>query len=241
MKGAIRWMAGNHVAANILMFSLVVGGLLIGKNVKQEVFPEVDLDMVSIQVVYPGASPIEVEDGIIRPIELAISGVDNVKRIVANSNENVGLVSVEVVEKADPVQVWNDIKSEVDRIRTFPEEAEDPIISLVTNRREVMSLVVSGDASERALEETCERIRDDLLANPEITQVEISAVRPYEISVEVSETELRRYHLTLNQIASVIRRASLDLGGGLVKTEGAMFCCAPAKNGTGELNSTRLL
>jgi len=220
MKGPIAFMADNHVAANILMMIFIVGGLIIGGSIKQEVFPEFEMDMVTITVVYPGATPEEVEDAIVRPIELAISGINNIKQINAIARENVGTVNIEVIEGADADLVLQDAKSEVDRILTFPEEAEKPVITKVVNKREVITAIVYGDAGERALLEHAERTRDDLLANSNITQVEISGYRPYEISIEISENNLRKYNLRLTDVAQAVRRASLDLAGGTIRTEG---------------------
>ncbi|MDP8228263.1 MAG: efflux RND transporter permease subunit, partial [Candidatus Electryoneaceae bacterium] len=220
MNGAVKWMAGNHVASNILMLMLVVGGIVIGSSVKQEVFPEAELDMVSITVAYPGASPTEVEDGILQPLERAVSSVDNVKRMISNAGESVGSLSAEVIDGADTDQVLSDIKSEVDRITTFPENSEEPVVSKITNKKEVITLIIYGDVSERAIYEQAERVRDDLLAKPNISQALLKAVRPLEISVEISEENLRRYNLTLNMVAGIIRRSSLDMPGGSIKTEG---------------------
>ncbi|MBD3162995.1 MAG: MMPL family transporter [Candidatus Eisenbacteria bacterium] len=213
-------MAGNHVAANILMLVFLIGGLLMGRSIKQEVFPEFDLDIVNVTVAYPGATPSEVEDGIIRPIELAVSAVENVKQVRAVATEGVGNVSVEVIEGADADLVLQDVKSEVDRIQTFPEQAERPVIAMASNRNEVITLVVYGDASERSLRERAERIRDDLQAMEDVTQVELAAVRPYEISIEIPEANLRKYNLTLDRVAGIVRSASLDLAGGSIKSEG---------------------
>ncbi len=220
MNGAIKWMASNHVASNILMLILIVGGIVIGSSVKQEVFPEFELDMVNITVPYPGASPAEVEDGILQPLERAISGVDNVKRMIANAGEGVGNLVAEVMDGANIDEVLSDIKSEVDRITTFPQDAEEPIVAKATNKKEVITLIIYGDVSERALYEQAERVRDDLLAKPNISQASLKAVRPLEISVEISEENLRRYNLTLNVVAGIIRRSSLDMPGGSIKTEG---------------------
>lgn len=220
MKGSIKWFAGNHVAANILMFVFIIGGFLMAGRVDQEVFPEIQLDLVTVTMQYPGAGPLEVEDGIIRPIEQAIGGLENIKRINGTASEGRGVVSAELVEGANIDEVLNNIKSEVDRVQTFPDEAEDPVIAKVTNRREAISLVVYGDASDVALREHAERIQDDLLALPNITQVELAAIRPYEISIEIPEERLRSYNLTLNDVAGIVRQASLDLAGGSVKTEG---------------------
>ncbi len=220
LKGPIAFMAGNHVAANMLMLVFLVGGLMIGRSMKEEVFPEFELDMVSVTVTYPGATPEEVEDAIVRPVELAVSGIENVKRIRSAARENVGTVTLEILEGADTDQAVQDVKSEVDRILTFPEEAERPIIQKLTTRREVITLLVHGNVSERSLREHAERVRDDLQAMPNITQVEIAGARPYEISIEIPEENLRKYNLTLPQVTALVRAGSLDLAGGSIKAEG---------------------
>ncbi len=221
MKAAIRWMARNHVAANLLMFVLIVGGLVKGFSIKQEVFPEIDLDRVQVIVAYPGAGPEEVEEGIIRKIEENLTGVDGIKEITATAAEGVGVVTAEVASGEDVDRVLQDVKSEVDRIITFPEEAEKPVIAKLVSRSEVISVVVYGDVSERVLREQAEAVREDLLAMPGITQVDLGGVRPYEISIEIPEENLRRYGLTLDEVARRVRRASLDLPGGTIKTEGS--------------------
>ena len=220
MKKAIAWMAENHVAANLLMLVFVVGGLVIGPTVKQEVFPEVNLDVIKVQVIYPGASPEEVEEGIILKIEENISSVDGIKEVKAVASEGIASVFATVREDADADLVLQDIKSEVDRITTFPEDAEKPVISKLVTRREVISVAVYGDVPERTLREQAEMIRDELLRFDDITQVELSGVRPYEISIEVPEVNLRRYNLTLDRIAALVRAASLDLPGGAIKAKG---------------------
>ncbi len=220
IKGPIAYMANNHVAANILMLVLIIGGLLIGKSVKQEVFPEFDLDMIQISMVYPGATPAEVEDSLVRPIELAVSGVDNIKRVRATAVENSCSIIIEVIEGGDVDQIIQDVKSEVDRILTFPEEAEKPMITKMTNAREVISLLVAGDISASQLRSQAERVRDDLLAKSNITQVNLGGAPPYEISIEISEDNLRKYNLTLGRVAAIIKHSSLDLAGGSIKADG---------------------
>ncbi len=220
MKRALAWMAGNHVAANLLMLVFVVGGLLVGPTVKQEIFPEVVLDRIQVSVDYPGAGPEEVEEGIVLQIEDRISGIDGIEAIDSQAAEGRGTVTALVKKGADVDEVLADIKSEVDRITTFPEEAERPVITKLTNRNEVISLVVYGDAPALALRQQAEAIRDDLLALDGITQVELGGVRPYEISIEVDEATLRRYGLTLEEIARRIRAAAVDLPAGSVKAAG---------------------
>jgi len=217
MKDSIRWMARNHVAANLLMMVFFVGGLVMLRNLKQEIFPEVSLDTIQIAVPYPGASPEEVEDGIILKIEENLTGVDGIKEIEAQAREGMGVVYAVVREDSDPNLVLQDVKNAVDRIITFPEDAEKPIISKLLNRREVLSVVVYGDLSERSLRELAESIREELLQRPNITQVDLGGVRPYEISVEIPEETLRRYNLTLEEVARRIRQASFDIPGGRIK------------------------
>ncbi|WP_027716504.1 efflux RND transporter permease subunit [Desulfuromonas sp. TF] len=223
MKGAVQWMTRNHVAANLLMLVLVLGGLLNGPSIKQEVFPEVTLDRIQVQVAYPGAGPEEVEEGILLKVEENLTGVDGIKEIKSLAAEGMGIVTAEIYAGEDADRVLQDIKSEVDRIITFPEDAEKPVISKLLNRQEVISVVVYGEVSERSLREQAEAIRDELLELPDITQVDLGGVRPYEISIEIREENLRRYNLTLEQVAQRIRRASLDLPGGTIKTEGGQI------------------
>ena len=156
MKAAIRWMAKNHVAANILMLVLIIGGMVKGFSIKQEVFPEVDLDRIQVSVAYPGAGPEEVEEGILRKIEESLTGVDGIKEITSSAAEGIGVVTAEIETGEDPDRVLQDVKSEVDRIVTFPEDAEKPVISKLVSRSEVISVVVYGDVSERVLREQAE-------------------------------------------------------------------------------------
>ena len=220
MNSAIRWMANNHVAANLLMVVLVVGGLIKGLGIKQEIFPETSMDKVTISVSYPGAGPEEVEEGILLKVEDSLTGIDGIDEITSTAREGIGTVVAEIRTGEDVNLILQDIKSEIDRIDTFPEDAEKPVVSKVLNVREVASIVVYGNTTERALREQAEIIREELLADPRITQVELSGVRPYEIAVEIPEGKLRQYNLTLDQVAGILKQASLDLPGGNIKTSG---------------------
>ena len=213
-------MANNHVVANLLMFVLIAGGLIKAYSIKQEIFPEIDLDRIQVSVVYPGAGPEEVEEGIILQIEESVSGVDGIKELDSKALEGVGSVIAVIRTGEDANRVLQDIKSEVDRIATFPEEAEKPVISKLLNRHEVISVVVYGKIGERSLREQAEGVKNDLLDMPEITQVDLGGVRPYEISIEIPEENLRRYNLTLDEVARRVRRSSMDLPGGSIKTSG---------------------
>ncbi len=160
--GIVAWMAGHPVAANLLMLGLVIGGLVMALRVKQEVFPEFTLDVVGISIPYPGASPEEVEEGLVVAVEDAVRGLDGVKRVTSTSSEGRGSVSVELLLGAEPDRVVQDVKNAVDRITTCPEEAERPTVNLVENRNLVMNLAVAGAFPEATLRATAERLRDDL-------------------------------------------------------------------------------
>ncbi len=211
-------MANNHVASNLLMTVLVVGGFIIGSQVKQEVFPEFELDIVTVSVPYPGASPSEVEQGILLAIEENVRTLEGIEKVTSTAAEGIGSVVVELEAGTDSSKSLADVKSAVDRITSFPEDAERPTVSLASIRREVITVALYGSQSDQVLKEIAERIRQELLLLPDITYVELSGTRPREIAVEVSQAELRRYGLTLPGISDIIRRTALELPAGGVKT-----------------------
>ncbi len=218
--GAIAWMAKNHVTANLLMLAFILGGLLMTGKIKQEVFPDLDLDFIFVTVPYPGASPEEIEEGVVLAIEEELRGLDVAKEVTSTCRESVGLVAVELLLGSDPNKALSDVKNAVDRIKTFPQDMERYTVNLVENRRHVISIMVHGDQSESDLRRLAEKVREDLLKQEGITQVDLRAVRQPEIAVEISQEQLRRYNLTLEQVAMKIRAAALDLPGGRVKTSG---------------------
>lgn len=219
-RGALAWMTKNSVAANILMIFLLVGGIFKACEIKKEVFPEFEIDQVIINVAYPGASPEEVEQGVILAIEENVRGIDGVKKITSTASENFGVVSIQLLLGTDPDQALNDIKAGVDRITSFPEDIERPVIFMPSFRNQVLSLAVYGEEDPIALKAVAERVRIGLLQSPEITVVEISGLPALEISIEVPQEQLRRYGLTIDEIAAIVRQASVELPGGVVKTSG---------------------
>ncbi len=212
-------MAHNRVAANLLMLFIVVAGLLSVVGLPQETFPEVSLNTIRIRVEYPGAAPEEVDQALVRRIEDAIGGVAGIDRITSLASENVATVFAEVALHADPSRVLDQVKSAVDRITSFPEDAERPVVSELTDQRRVMAVAIYGQVPERTLKELAQRARDDLAALPGISLVSVSGVRSYEVSIEVPSRSLRSHELTLDDIAAAVRRGSLDLPGGRLQTE----------------------
>ncbi|MFO7875914.1 MAG: efflux RND transporter permease subunit [Desulfovermiculus sp.] len=216
--GPLAWMAGNSVAANLIMLLFLVGGLITALNIKQEVFPEFTRDIVRVSVPYPGASPEEVEQGIVLAVEEAVQGLEGVKEVRSTASEGRGQIQVEALAGQNMNRLWQDVESEVSRITTFPDEAEEPEISISAHKRGVMTLALSGVEDELVLREAAETVRDELLQDPGITQVELDGARDYEVHIEINQENLRRFGLTLDEVAQTIRRASVDLGAGSIKT-----------------------
>jgi len=237
-KGPIAWMARNGVAANLLMFVIIAAGFVGMLRTTQEVFPSFNLDIVTISVPYPGASPTEVEQAIVLAVEEAVRGLDGVKKVSSKSSEGTGLISVELLLGADPQQALADVKSAVDAIQSFPEESLEPRVALLSARREVVSLVISGNQDLQTLHGIAERVRRDLTTDPQvelpipiigaflpltrsgppITQVEIFGVRPLEVSIEISREQLEAHGLSLPSVAQIVQRQSTEIPGGAVKT-----------------------
>lgn len=219
-RGPISWMAGRSVTANLLMLVLLIGGLVMGQNISKDVFPDFALDLVSISLIYPGASPEEVERGTILAVEEAIQDIEGIKEITSTAREGSGTVTVEIIEGEDVSEIAQEIKNAVDRISSFPDDAEDPRVTVPSRKRYVVSLALYGDQPEAVLREMAEMVRDRLLMDPEISQVELSGIREYEISIEIPQNVLRTYGLTLNEVAAIVRRASVEVPGGAIRTEG---------------------
>ncbi len=219
-RGPIAWMAKNSVPANILMIILIGGGFFAASKVKQEFLPEAQLDMVTVGVSYPGASPDEVEQGILLVLEEAMRGIDGVKKVTATANEGHGAVLVEVLPSHEVNSVTDDIRTEVDRIRTFPLDAEEPTIRALRIKKSVLDVIVAANASEEVLREITEQVRDRLLSAEGITQIEISNVRRHEVSIEIQQNKLRELNLSLKEVSDIIARSSVDLPGGGMKTSG---------------------
>ena len=217
-RGPVSWMAQHPVAANLIMIVVLVGGLIAMTRVKVETFPEFDVDLVTVEVPYPGASPEEVEKGILLAIEEEVLGLDGIDRVTARAFEGRGTVMIELLLGTDVNKAVQDIKNGVDRITSFPEEAERPIVSLVSTRQQVLSLLVYGDVDERTLRGLAEQVRDEMLQDPRLTMIELYGVPPPEISIEVPEATLRAHDLTLDSIAALVGRSAVEVPGGAVKT-----------------------
>lgn len=217
--GVIAWMTRNRITPNLMMLVLLVGGFVMALQIKQEVFPEFDLDMVTIRVAYPGSSPEEVEQGIVLAIEEGIRGLDGIKEITGMASEGMGMVTAELEEGGDAQRIYQDIKQEVDRIITFPEDAEKPDVTMVIMQRQVLEIQLYGETTEWVLRELAEQARDQLLQDPQITQVDLRGARNYEVAIEIDQDTLQTYNLTLDDVAQRVRQTSVEIPGGMVETQ----------------------
>ncbi len=219
-KGIIAWFVRNPVAANLLMFAIIGFGLYsVFKKVPLETFPAFEADIVNVTVVYSGATPSEVEQGISIRIEDAIADLPGIDRIYSTSAEGRSLVRAEVHKRYDVTKVLNEVKSRIDGIGGFPEGSERPVVEQLIRIRDVITVVIEQDREDDVvLRQNTEKIRDEIRNLPNVTQVAMGGVRPWEISITVPEFTLRQYGLTLEDISTVIRNASRDMPGGSIKT-----------------------
>jgi multidrug efflux pump subunit AcrB len=217
-RGTLAWMAGNSVVANLLMFIFLIGGLIAAWQIRQELFPYFIEDTVEISVAYPGASPEEVENGIILAVENALEDVEDIDSITSTASESSASIVVDLEEGSDVVRRWQEIKSAVTAISTFPDEAEEPVVAMHSHRRNVVTVALHGAVDELTLRTAADTVRDRLLQDSRITQVELNGIRDYEVQVEIPQDTLRRYGLTLSDAADAIAAASVELGGGSLKT-----------------------
>ncbi|MEM7246720.1 MAG: efflux RND transporter permease subunit [Acidobacteriota bacterium] len=221
LTGMLAWFARNQVAANLLMVLLLGGGYALFASMPVEVFPEIDPGVIKVTVPYPGATPGEVEEGICRRIEEAISGIEGIKRIQSSASEGSGIVTAELTDQADDREVLDDIEAAVSQIADFPpEDAEEVRIVDQDQVETVLRLALHGPADERTLRELAFQVRDQVTALESVTIAEVAGVRRYELSIEVREDDLQRHGLTFEQVSQQVSRFSLDLPGGAIRSSG---------------------
>lgn len=218
MKGIIGWFIRNPIAANLLMVLIIIGGFTGVPALDKQYFPDFELDIVSVSMPYLGAGPKEVEEQICIRIEEAVHDLNGVKEIRSTARQGLGTVLIEAESGYDMRRLTAEIKSRVDAINTFPAEAERPIVTELAHRHEMMTITVAGAIGEQNLKLLGESLRDELSVLPNVSVVELSSPRPYEVSVEVSEYTLRRYGLRFDDVVNAIRASSLNLPAGAIKT-----------------------
>ncbi len=218
-SGIIVWFARNSVAANLLMFFIIIGGIFGIITVQKQIFPQFSINVISIQVPYLGAAPQEVEEGVVLRIEEAIKDLEGIKKITSVAREGLGTVSVESEDGYEVQNLLDEIKVQVDAISTFPVNTEKPVVYRIKAQQDVLWVSVFGDVTERELKEVTKNMRDEIANLPGISDVSVFGARDFEVSVEISEVQLQAYNLTFEDIVAAIRRTSVDIPGGSIRSE----------------------
>ncbi len=218
-ESLINWFARNSVAANLLMFILLLGGLYTVVTIKKEIQPRIETNFITINVPFLGATPLDVEEGVVVKIEEAIQDIEGIKEIVSTARRGNGSVQVEVHADYEVSEVMDQVKNRVDAIFTFPDNTEKPVISRTQFQQQVVIVSVYGDVNERTLKEFSKQIRNEIVTLDGVTRTEFLGSRPYEISIEVSEFTLQGYGMTLTEVAQAVRRGSLDLPAGAIRSD----------------------
>lgn len=220
MNTIVRWFIESRVAANLLMLFVALGGALALSGMRQEIFPRITVQRVSVTVAWPGATPEEAEEGICLKVEEVIDGLEGIRRVTSAASAGVGAVIAECAMTADERIVLDDVKTRVHAISTFPREAEKPVVTLVEAPNMVLSVVVSGETDALTLERLGRQVRDEIAGLPEVSRVEIANANDYEVSIEVSEDALRRYGVSFDDVVAAVRQGSINLGTGTIETRG---------------------
>ncbi|WP_318471073.1 efflux RND transporter permease subunit [Photobacterium leiognathi] len=218
-KGLIAWFAHNHVAANLLMLVVMLGGLFSISLINKEIFPAFALNRIMISASYPGASPEDIEQSINVKIEQSLDNVKNIKRIQSVASQGSASLTLELESEADLEQVLDDVKQQVEAISTFPVNMETPLVKRAEFTSNVVFISLYGNLNERQLKEYAKQVRDDILQQTDASDVVVSGVKDYEIAIDVSENALRKYGLTFEQVAQVVQQRSIDLPGGMIKAK----------------------
>ena len=214
----IAWFCENSVVANILMLIILGMGVTTAINVRKEAFPSFDAQSVRVSVPFRGGTPEDVERGVSIKIEEALQGIEGIYRIESTSTDNRANVTIEAIEDYPINKLLEDVKIQVDAISSFPEQAENYVITERKRSHNVLRINIHGDVPETVLKELARDLRDELLKLDEINLVSTTGTRDYEISIEVSEAKLRLYNLTFNEVSRAISNNSIDLSGGVVRS-----------------------
>ncbi len=220
MKNIIKAFAGNRVFANLVMITILVAGILSALVMVREDMPEMQLDTIFVSVSYPGADPEEVEEGITRKIEEAIDGIQGIDEVTSTSSESNSMTTISVTDGYDPDRLLDQIRNEVDSISSFPNDAENPSIVRPQMQKAVISLALSSMMPEARLKEWADQVKKEMQRLPGVSQVKVSGTRAYEISVEISQSALLKYDLTLGEVADIIEKNSINQSGGTFTTNG---------------------
>jgi len=217
IKNIIRILIQNSVLANILMLLILISGIIASTTMVKEIFPQFSLNVISVVIPYPGADPEEIEEGICLKLEEALNGVEGVDNLILTAKEGSGSAIIECTENADISKVKDDVETQVNAITTFPSDSEEAIITELKLRKEVLRIAIWGNLPERQLKKTAQGMEKEILDLPGISQVDLIGIRDDEISIEVSEQNLRKYNIDFNDINNAVKNNGINLPAGTIK------------------------
>ena len=219
MKRAISLFIKYPFYANIILVIILGVGLFSFSSMNRSFFPDITEKFINISVFYPGASPKEMEEGITVRIEEALRGIAGIKEINSTSYENFSSVQIEITGEYDIDETLMEVKNAVDGIPSFPVDAEKPIVNKQRSISRAMFMALTGDVDLLTLKQYANEIEYDLYNSGIMSQISFSGFPDLEISVEISEENLRRYQLTLDEVARAIAQNNLDISGGQIRSD----------------------
>ena len=223
MRDFIRYFLKYPVTSNVIMLLIIVFGCMGLFNLRKTFFPERTAKMINVQSVYPGASPLEIEQMITFKIEDNIDGITGIKRVTSKSLENTSSVLVEIENNANNQVVLQDIKNAIDRINSFPDDMESPSITLIENLNPAISFAISGNVTLDRLKLVSEQIEDDLKDLQGISKITVSGYPVQEMEISVRENDIKKYNVSFYEIHRAIQQENIDITGGTIKSKKENF------------------
>ena len=219
MRKLIAYFIKHSVAVNVIVIAFLIFGGVGAYKLNSSFFPLVDSKNISINVTYPGASPQEVEEGIILKIEDNLKGLNGVDRVTSTSRENSGNINVEIEKGKNIDFMLLEVKNAVDRVPTFPVGMEPLIVSKLEALRPTITFSISGNNIPLAtLKQIGRQVENDLRGIDGISQIQITGYPEEEIEIAINETNLLAYNLSFAEVSQAVNESSLITTGGTIKT-----------------------
>jgi multidrug efflux pump subunit AcrB len=219
MKKLINYFIEHPAWPNVIKIMVLLFGLIAVLNLKSSFFPLFEQQIIQIQITYPGASPEEIEKGIVQKIEDNLKGLQGIERYTSKSKENIANITIETFREYDVDEVLLDVKNAVNRINTFPAGMEPPVVFKLPTIEFAISFSLSGDLDIKSLKNLARRVESDLRETDGISQIELSGFPDEEIAININEKTLRSYGLTFSEVARAVQQENIDLTAGSVKTD----------------------
>lgn len=219
-KGIVAWWAQNSVAANLAMLVAFIFGVIGFLRLEQEVFPAADFNGASVSISWPGASPNDVEEQIVTRLEEVLADLDGLRRMEGTAREGVGYVNLESFQDYDIDKFIDEVKLRVDQINNLPQASFPPQVQRWQQNQMYLGIAIHGNTDRMTLKRVADDMRDKIAGEVEGGELaEVWGVLGEEVSIEISETDLRRYNLTFSDVANAVRQSSVNSSGGRIRTD----------------------